>query len=102
MSNWDTMFLDLLSAGHDHSKRMNGATSDLSVTYNLYSAQCAEVIHPVCAGRSRPVLDGGNAPSHCAAVCLTWTGMQCYTTPCPAGRGTVAAAALECRRLAAL
>lgn len=100
------MYLNLLSAGRDHSKTMNGATSDLGETYSLYSAQCVEVIHPLRAGQGRPVLDGGDAPSHRAAVCLTWPGMQCYTTPCPTGRGTIAAAAaaaaLKCRKLAAL
>lgn len=40
------MCLSLLAAGHDPRNRMNVVTFDLSVTYNLYSAQCAKVTPP--------------------------------------------------------
>lgn len=77
---------------------MNGATSDLSVTHYLYSAQHVEVNHPLRGEQSRPVLGGGDAPSHCAAECRTWQRMRGYATPCPTGK--TAAAAVKCRKLA--
>lgn len=77
---------------------MNGATSDLSVTHYLYSAQHIEVNHPLRSEQSRLVLGGGDAPSHCAAEHRTWQRMQGYTTPCPTGKR--AAAAVKCRKLA--
>lgn len=80
---------------------MNGATSDLSVTHYLYSAQQVRVNHPSHSQQRRPALVEEATLHRTKLLSVAHGGGSMVTLlPVPTGGRAAAAAAVKCRKLA--